>query len=200
MTVTAVNTAVRQVALILDAIPNQILESMTGFRAFADSELRFQISKAIDTHVYTNVNTGATFSTTGTGLIAQLRNAVSAMQANGFSPDLAVLNPTDAAALDLATTGADAQYVFALRDTGDSSPLWGLKIVTRTSAAGNEPPLLVDTSRIGQLFLGLMRIDLDPFAGVSGANFENNTTDLRAEVNVLMHVRSAKAAHRVAAT
>ena len=48
--------------------------------------------------------------------------------------------------------------------------------------------------------MGAMRIDLDPFAGVSGSNFENNTSDLRCEVNVLMHVRSAKAARRVAAT
>jgi hypothetical protein len=39
-----------------------------------------------------------------------------------------------------------------------------------------------------------------PFAGVSGSNFENNTSDLRCEVNLLMHVRSAKAARRVAAT
>jgi hypothetical protein len=75
-----------------------------------------------------------------------------------------------------------------------------MRIVTRTSAAGTEPPLLVDTTRIGVLYLGTMRIDLDPFAGVSGSNFENNTTDIRCEVKVLMHVRSAKAAHRVAAT
>jgi hypothetical protein len=173
VTVTAVNTPVKQEALILDGIPNAVLESLTGFRAFADSELRFQIQKAI-------------------------RNAVTAVQADGFQPNLAVLNPTDAAALDLT---ADAGgYVFPLRDTGTSSPLWGLRIVTRTSTAGTEPPLVIDTTRIGLLYMGTMRFDLDPFSGVSGNNFENNTTDIRCEVNVLMHVRSAKAARRVAAT
>ena len=29
------------------------------------------------------------------------------------------------------------------------------------------------------LYMGAMRIDVDPFAGVSGSNFENNMTDLR---------------------
>jgi Phage capsid family len=198
VTVTAVNTPVKQEALILDGIPNAVLESLTGFRAFADSELRFQIQKAIDAHVYTNVNANATFGTSGTTMVDKLRNAVTAVQADGFQPNLAVLNPTDAAALDLT---ADAGgYVFPLRDTGTSSPLWGLRIVTRTSTAGTEPALVIDTTRIGLLYMGTMRFDLDPFSGVSGNNFENNTTDIRCEVNVLMHVRSAKAARRVAAT
>ena len=198
-TVTAVNTAVKQEAIILDAIPNAVLESMAGFRAFAEAELRFQIAKALDSHVFSSLNTGATFGTSGTGLIAILRNGITAMAADGFTPDVAVLNATDAATLDL-TQDTAGSYVFALRDTGDSSPLWGLRIVVRTSAAGNEPPLLVDTSRAGVLYLGVMRVDLDPFAGVSGSNFENNTTDIRAEVNCLMHVRNAKAARRLAAT
>ena len=119
------------------------------------------------------------------------------MPADGYTPDLATLNPMDAAALDLS---ADAGgFVFPVRDTGTSTPLWGLKLVVRIGA-GTEPPLVVDTTRIGALYMGSMKLDLDPFAGVSGSNFENNTSDLRCEVNVLMHVRSAKAARRVAAT
>ena len=198
-TVTAVTTAVRQHAIIADGIPNAVLESMDGFREFADSELRFQVQKSLDAHVYTQCNASATFGTSGTGLVAQLRNAVTALEADGFNADLVVLNPTDAAALDL-TVDAAGHYLFAVRATGDSSPLWGLKVVTRTSAAGTEPPLVVDTSRVGVLFMGTMRFDLDPFSGVSGSNFENNTTDIRCELNALMHVRSAKAARRVAAT
>jgi hypothetical protein len=114
---------------------------------------------------------------TGATLIEKLRNAITAVQVDGYTPDLAILNPTDAAALDLS---ADAGgFVFPVRSTGTSSPLWGLRIVTRTSAAGTEPPLVVDTTRIGVLYMGAVRIDLDPFAAVSGSNFENNTTDRR---------------------
>jgi hypothetical protein len=197
VTVTAVNTAVKQEAVIVDGIPNAILESLPSFRAYADANLRFRIAQALDAHVYTNVNANATFGMTGTTMIEKLRNAITAVQADGFSPDLAVLNPTDAAALDLS---ADAGgFVFPVRDTGASSPLWGLTVVVRVGA-GTEPPLVVDTTRIGQLYLGAMKLDLDPFAGVSGDNFETNRTDIRAEVNTLMHVRSAKAARRIAAT
>jgi hypothetical protein len=89
------------------------------------------------------------------------------------------VNPADAVALDLTTTGADAQYVFALRDTGDSSPLWGLRVVMRPGTTGTEPPLVVDTRRIGALYLGTLAVDLDPYAGVGGANFKENLVDIR---------------------
>jgi len=90
--------------------------------------------------------------------------------------------------------------VFALRDTGDSSPLWGLRVVVRAGTTGTEPPLVVDTRRVGVLYLGTLAVDLDPYAGVGGANFRKNLVDIRAEQNALMHVRAPTAARRVAAT
>jgi hypothetical protein len=189
-----------QVGIILDGVPVAVVEALPSFRQFADTELRFQLAKALDAHLYTKVNTGASFGNTGTGLIAQLRNAVAALQAAGYNPDLAIVNPADAVALDLTTTGADAQYVFALRDTGDSSPLWGLRVVVRAGTTGTEPPLVVDTRRIGALYLGTLAVDLDPYAGVGGANFKKNLVDIRAEQNALMHVRAPTAARRIAAT
>lgn len=53
-------------------------------------------------------------------------------------------------------------------------------------------PLLVDTARIGQLYLGTMRVEADPFTG-----FKKNLTDLRVETNALMHIRDATAAYRI---
>ena len=88
MTVVAVNTPVKQEAIILDAIPNAILESVSSFREFANAELRFQIAKAIDSHVYSSGNANATFGMTGTTMIEKLRNAITADQADGFTPDL----------------------------------------------------------------------------------------------------------------
>jgi hypothetical protein len=35
--------------------------------------------------VYTRINAGASFGNTGTGVIAQLRNAVAALQAAGYA-------------------------------------------------------------------------------------------------------------------
>jgi hypothetical protein len=200
VTVAVANDPMSQVACILDGIPVAVVEALPSFRQFADDELRFQLAKALDAHLYGRINTGASFGNTGTGLIAQLRNAVAALQAAGYSPDLAIVNPADAVALDLTTTGADAQYVFALRDSGDSSPLWGLRVVVRAGTTGTEPPLVVDTRRVGALYLGVLAVDLDPYAGVGGANFKKNLVDIRAEQNALMHVRAPTAARRIAAT
>jgi hypothetical protein len=200
VTVAVANDPMSQVAIVLDGIPVAVVEALPQFRTFADNELRFQLFKALDAHLHTKVNAGASFGNTGTGLVAQLRNAVAALQTAGYSPDLAIVNPADATALDLTTTGADAQYVFALRDTGDSSPLWGLRIVVRAGTTGTEPPLVVDTARIGALYLGRLAIDLDPYAGLGGKNFVKNLVDIRAEQNALMHVRAPLAARRIAAT
>jgi hypothetical protein len=199
VTVAVANDPMSQVAIILDGIPVAVVEALPQFRTFADNELRFQLFKALDAHVYTKVNTGASFGNTGTGLIAQLRNAVASLQAAGYSPDLAIVNPADAVTLDL-TQDTAGSFVFALRDTGDSSPLWGLRVVVRAGTTGTEPPLVVDTARIGALYLGSLAIDLDPYAGVGGANFKKNLVDIRAEQNALMHVRAPTAARRIAAT
>ncbi len=138
-TTTLANEAVKQEAIVLDAIPVALLESVNGLREWFQAEGEFQIQKAIDTHVFAQIVAAAPpFGNTGTGLVAQVRNAVAAMRAEGANPDVLVLNATDAAALDLT---ADAGgYIFPTRDTGVSSPLWDLKVVERTSAAGKRRP------------------------------------------------------------
>jgi hypothetical protein len=75
-----------------------------------------------------------------------------------------------------------------------------LKVIVRAGTTGTEPPLVVDTRRVGALYLGTLAVDLDPYAGVGGANFKKNLVDIRAEQNALMHVRAPTAARRVAAT
>ena len=62
--------------------------------------------------------------------LERARNGVASMLALGASPDLLILNPTDAATLDLSTSGTSTPYLFPVRDPG-SSPLWGLTVVER---------------------------------------------------------------------
>ncbi|MGH2791716.1 MAG: hypothetical protein ACRDJ0_12155 [Actinomycetota bacterium] len=114
------------------------------------------------------------------------------MRATGANPTIAVLNPTDSASLDLE---ADAGgYVFPTRDTGSSSPLWGLRVIERIGA-GTEAPYLIDPMMLGQLYLGNLRFDADPFTG-----FRKNLTTLRIETHALYHVRQPEGARRVNAT
>jgi hypothetical protein len=125
-----------------------------------------------------------------------LRNlAIGSMRGEGANPDLLVMNSTDAAALDLSTSGTSTPYLFAVREPGGASPLFGLRVIERTSTAGNEPPYVLDSNMLGRLYLGTMRIDADPFTG-----FKKNLTTLRCEVKALFHVRNAKGARRIAAT
>jgi hypothetical protein len=55
--------------------------------------------------------------------------------------------------------------------------------------------LLIDRQRLGALFLGQLRVELDPY----GANFQKNLSDVRRELHCLFHVRSPQGAYRVAA-
>jgi hypothetical protein len=112
------------------------------------------------------------------------------MRAAGASPDVLVVDGDDAATLDLSENTSGG-LVFGVRDTGSASPVWGLRVV---EVAGAADPLILDTRQLGPLYLGALRVDLDPFSG-----FTRNTTTLRAEVDVLQHVRAAYAARRIAA-
>jgi hypothetical protein len=57
------------------------------------------------------------------------------MRAAGAAPTVLALPPDNAAALDLFQTGADDAFVFPTRDTGSSSPLFGLTIIEAARAS-----------------------------------------------------------------
>jgi hypothetical protein len=196
-TVVAVTVAMRQMAVIIDALPNALLAGIDGLRQVLDGQGRFTVQTALDQHVYGQLVANAPNGNAGAGLVAQIRTAVGAMRAAGHNPDLLVLDPADAATLDLfEDTGGS--LLFATRATGESSPLFGLEVVESTAAA-NADPLLVDSRSVGQLYLGGLDVALDPFAGVGGQNFWRNLTDVRFELSALMHVRDATGAYRIGA-
>jgi hypothetical protein len=182
----------KMVAVTINSIPNMIFESVDSMRAYLNSEGAFQVQKALDGHVMAQIVAASPpFGTSGTGLVAKIRNGVATMRATGANPSIVVLNPTDAASLDLE---ADAGgYIFPTRDSGSSSPLWGLKVVERIGA-GTEAPYLIDPQMLGQLYLGNMRFEADPFS-----EFKKNLTTLRNEVKALYHIRQGEGARRIAA-
>jgi hypothetical protein len=193
VTVAAVVEDLQQFAVVLAAIPNQILESIPAFTDFMNTEGSFQIAKALDTHVLSQIVAATpSFSNTGTSQIDKVRNQIGTMRGTGANPTLLVLNPTDATTLDLS---ADAGgYVFATRATGTASPIFGCTVVERIGG-GSDPMYLIDPGMLGVLYMGSMRFDADPYTG-----FASNTTSLRVEVNALFHVRNVQGAYRIAAT
>ena len=97
------------------------------------------------------------------------------------------MSPSDAVALDLHEQPNNGDLMFSAREEGSASPLWDVRV--RETPAVTGAPILLDSHAVGQLWLGAIRLDADPFAGKDGNNFAKNMTDLRLEGSVLMHVR-----------
>jgi hypothetical protein len=95
-----------------------------------------------------------------------------------------------AGGLDLATIGADDAFVFALRDTGSSSPLWGLRFIEVAALAQGFGPYLIDPAMLGAFYDQRVRLQTNPWA-----KFAKNLTDLRIEGNALFRVRNIAGAY-----
>jgi hypothetical protein len=187
-TLTLVTESLSQLAVTVNDIPNAVLESISTAQDWLNSEMRFQVEKGLDSHCFSQVVAASPpFGNTGADTITKVRNAIASMRAEGANPDLLVMNATDAAALDLSTSGSGTPYLFAIREPGGASPLFGLRVIERTSAAGNEPAYVIDSNMLGRLYLGTMRIDADPFTG-----FTKNLTTLRCEIKALFHIRNCQ--------
>jgi hypothetical protein len=185
-------TEIPQHAVVQESVPNALLTSIDQARQVLESEGRFIVEQSIDEHTYEAIVEDAPAGTSGTDIVAKVRNAVGAMRAQGAEPDLLVLAPDDAADLDLFEDGS-GQYVFAVRSAGSSSPLWNLRVIEAAAADGADP-VLVDSSRIGTLYLGRLEVAADPFS-----EFSKNLTSLRYETSALMHVRDSSGAFRIGA-
>ncbi len=171
-------------------MPNAVIGAEAALLAFLKTELRYQLDVAVDQHVLAQLALADIPSgKTGTNLVDQVRNAVTAMRDAGANPNLVVLSGEDAAALDLTQTGSDDAYVFASRATGSASPLWGLDVVETAQATS---PIVLDTSLVGVLYAQTGTFVVDPYSGL-----DTNVSRVRLEANVLFHVRDAAGAYLV---
>lgn len=195
LTIDHVIEEVKTLAIVLEDIPIAVLRSIPNIEQFLNVEARFAVEQALDVHVMAQITAATPPSgLSGANLFEQVRNAIGAMRLLGTNPDLLVLNPTDAAGLDLTMT-ADGIFILGHpSQIGNNSELWGVRVVEHTTTAGNEPPMLIDSRRIGMLYRGLLRFEADPYT-----NFKKNLVNLRFEGNALFHVRDANAAYVIEA-
>ncbi len=107
-----------------------------------------RLDEAIDDHVISAIE-GATpyHSSTGSGLVAKIRDAIAAARDLGSEPTVIALTPSDAASLDLEQDGA-GNYVFSVKIANGGDGVWSLRV---REAPGVAHPLLVDTQRLGLL-------------------------------------------------
>jgi hypothetical protein len=172
-----------QFAIVLKDVPQKVLDVEPSLRSLLQTEMQYRLNLAIDAHVVAafaaaNPPSGSS----GSDLIAQVRNAIAAAQALGSNPQTLLLSPEDAATLDLTQVGADDLYLFATRAVGGADPLWGLSI--RTSEAIDDP-ILVSPDIVGALHVGGATVLVDPYSGMS-----RNVVSIRLELEALAFVEN----------
>ncbi|MCW3064782.1 MAG: hypothetical protein JWN32_1954 [Solirubrobacterales bacterium] len=188
--ITLETPALRQFAAVIEEVPSKLFEAIPALEAFLQNELQYQLDLAVDEHTVAQIAAATpAHGKTGAGLIERVRNGVSAMRALGAQPSVLALSPTDAAALDLTTTGADKAYVFATRDSGSASPLWSLRIVESPTISA---PLLLDPALLGVFYSAMGTILADPYTGLT-----SNQVRVRVEIDGLLHVRDVSGAYLI---
>jgi hypothetical protein len=175
----------KQLAVVVPDIPNAILNSFPAFSGLINDRMQRELDESADAHVLAQVDaSGPDGGGSGSDMIADLRNGVAAMRDKGANPTIAAIAPDDAAALDLTQVGADNLYLFSLRSTGDSSPLFGLRFVEAKNVSPGTV-YLIDPNVLGVLYEGTSRFLADPYTKMS-----KNLTSLRLEQDALFHVRN----------
>lgn len=183
VTVASFTEPIKQLAIIADGLPNAVVASAPQLTSVLSSEMQKALNKALDAHVLAAITAASPeTATSGDSVEAAVRSAITHMTDDGLNPDVVVLNPVDAATVDLHTF-----------ETKVTAFPFGLKVVTSNDAAQGSP-LVLDTSELGVLYKGAAQAASDPYNGISGANFQENLTDLRLEFNTLAVIRQAKAA------
>jgi hypothetical protein len=200
-----VTPSLKQLAIIQDGVPSKLFDAVQGLGDSASpaalpgaglllewlrSELQYQLNRALDAHIMAQlIAAKPAFSETGTGKITQIRNAISAHRALGAMPTVLVASPKLAAELD-SLEDSNKRPVFATRDTGSASPLFGLTIVEITSE--EHAPVLLDPMVIGLTYFSLGTLFINPFTKAT-----TNQVDVRLEFDTLFHVRDVSGAYVV---
>lgn len=196
LTVTPVEDRLRVLAHLSEEIPNRLWLDYDELRTFLITELYLGLLDALEQQVLNGDGTGENFTgilhASGTTAVAfdtdavtTLRGALSTFETAGVQPTGWVLNPTDAAALDLLREGGTPD-MFVLgggyqNGPADSNNVFGSipRLVSPRVPAGKA--LLADWTKVRLFTRGGVMTMLDPFTG-----FAENTTRLRSEMRIGM--------------
>jgi hypothetical protein len=179
-TAEVVNEALKQIATVSTGTPNVLLANQ-GFRSWVNNDLTGAYRAALDTHIIDEIN-GAGIGSAGSlgdDLFQNILYGQEVVTAAGYSPDVVVLSPGDALAIQLIQLGSGVTYVFAQQRP---------TIVVSTSVADTEG-FVMDSSALGILFLSPFSL-----AVFEENNGTTNSSTVRAESNGLFLVQRPDAA------
>jgi hypothetical protein len=179
------NEALKQIATVSTQTPNVLLAN-DSFRSWVNADLVGAYRSAVDYHIVTEIQ-GAGIASGGGGANAfeDVLYSQEVVRAAGYSPDVVVVSPADALAIQLVQlTGGDS-YVF-----GQNAPAF----VTST-AVGDGDGFVADSTALGILFLSPFSL-----AVFEENNGTSNSSTARAESNGLFLVQRPDAAATLAAS
>jgi hypothetical protein len=186
-------TSLKQVAAIVTNVPNIVLEQ-DGAESVIQTDLRLSLNEGLDKLVNDAIAASG-FQAPGTDpLLISIRKAMSTIMGSGYNPNLLVLRPADAEALDTlraTTTAAEQYYVFAPANFAPDAIFGMQKRISKVVAA----PVVMDAEAFGRMYAGPLR--LDKFEADAGTT---NRSNVRMELNAAMSVERQAAALRIAAS
>ncbi len=192
-TVSLEQVALSGVASVESGIPNVVLEQ-PAINTIVENDLRLAVNEGLDGIVDDTFGASDNQAPGSDPLPTSIRKAMTVLQAAGFNPDVVVLTPAAAEALDTLVSGISggtADYVFA---PGQFAPgtLFGLRRVTSKVVAA---PVVIDSTAYARLYVSPAR--LARFEENAG---KTNTSLVRLELHAACGVERQDAAVRIAAS
>lgn len=115
-------------------VTRQALEDETRLSSIIDNRLRRGLTQKIEAHIADVIVADENIaSAEGADLLSAIRVAIATVESNGYVPSVLLINPADAAELDLAILGAT--NAGAVRGTS----FWGLNVVTSPLIPADAP-------------------------------------------------------------
>ncbi|MGH2976028.1 MAG: hypothetical protein ACRDLL_14345 [Solirubrobacterales bacterium] len=174
----------RTFAVVARNLPSVLFDQQDALRAVLANEIGRRLSDAYDEHVVGAIeDADPPNASTGSDLVAKIRNALADAHDLGSEPTVLALTPSDAASLDL--TQDDGGYTFrvdAPRVEGAGSPVWSLAVREVPTISH---PTLIDPVLIGLTYYGGASILVDPYSSL-----EKNQVRVRVEAEAVFHVRN----------
>ena len=189
-TLTLAAVPMKQVAAVQSGVPNMMLEQ-DQIESVIGQDLSLAINEGLDKLILDAIALSG-FQAPGTdALLVSIRKAMTTIYASGYNPDLLILTPANAEALDvLQTAGSEKMWVFG---AGRFAPgqLFGMDVrVSKTIPAA----AVVDSQAFGRLYAS--PISLASFEENAG---KTNTTLVRMEGHAAFGTERQAAAIRIAA-
>lgn len=175
----------RQIATVSTGTPNVLLQS-ASFRSWVNTDLTAAYRNAVDAHVVDEIaNAGIPVGGGGSNPFEDVLYSQEVVRAAGYSPNIVVVSPADALAIELLQLSGGDSYVFA-----QPAPAFVV-----TPAVDDGGGFVADATAIGILFLSAF--SLQTFEEEAG---KTNTSTVRGESTGLFLVQRPDAAATLSAS